>query len=226
MNRYAFLAVPLTFALLGGSFAPLTVSAQSSWYLGASVGYGVIDATTGEVEQGFLSDDGFVATGTTLDKTDVGWKAYLGYRFNPYLAAEGGYVDLGEASFNTTIVSAPPGTNPAPPFPIHATATAKGVVLSGLAHLPLTDSFSLFAKAGLFRWQAKFTERIPGTDITRVSRSEEKTDPLYGAGLQLHFTPAIAARLEWERFKDVGSGIGGREGRDVDFFSAGILVQF
>jgi len=49
---------------------------------------------------------------------------------------------------------------------------------------------------------------------------------VFGAGLQLHFTPSVAARLEWERFKDVGSGIGGRQGRDVDFFSAGVLLQF
>jgi hypothetical protein len=32
--------------------------------------------------------------------------------------------------------------------------------------------------------------------------------------------------LEWERFKDVGEGIGGREGRDIDFVSAGIVFQF
>jgi OOP family OmpA-OmpF porin len=167
-----------------------------------------------------------VATGTTLDDADSGWKGYLGYRFNRYLAAEGGYVDLGAASFNTAIVSAAPGTSPTPPFPIHATATAKGIFLSGLAYLPLTQSFSAFAKAGLLHWRATFTEEIPTTGTTRLTRTEEKTNPVFGAGLQLHFTPSVAARLEWERFKDVGSGIGGRQGRDVDFFSAGVLLQF
>lgn len=216
----------LTCVLLGGSLAPLAVSAQSSWYLGASVGQSRIDATSGEVERGFLIDDAFTASDTTLDKTHTGWKAYLGYRFNPYLAAEGGYADLGNARFNTTIISAPPGTTPAPPFRINATATAKGVFLSGLAHLPVTQNFSLFAKAGLFRSEAKFTEQIPGTDITRVSRTERNTEANYGVGLQLQFARMIGGRLELERFNKVGRGIGGREGRDVDFVSAGILLQF
>jgi OOP family OmpA-OmpF porin len=212
--------------LLGGSLAPLAASAQSSWYLGASVGQSRIDATPEEVERGFLIDDAFNASGTTLDKTHTGGKAYLGYRFNPYFAAEGGYADLGTARFNTTIVSAPAGTNPAPPFPIHATATAKGVFLSGLAHLPLMQNFSLFAKAGLFRSEARFTEQVPSTGITRVSRTETRTDANYGVGLQWQFAQAVGARLEVERFRKVGRGIGGREGRDVDFVSAGILWQF
>lgn len=214
-------------ALLAGSLlAPVAVFAQPAWYVGGSLGQSAIDATPSEIEQGFLADDAFVASGTTLDKTDTGWKAYLGYRFSRFLALEGGYADLGEASFTTTIVSAPAPISALTPFPIHATATAKGVFIAGLVHLPVTDRFSIFGKAGAFRWQAKFTERIPGTDITRVSRSEEKVDALYGAGLQLQFTKAVGARLEWERFKDVGEGIGGREGRDVDFVSAGVVFQF
>ncbi len=213
-------------ALLFAAFGSSAASAQPSWYVGGSVGQSAIDATSGEIEQGFLADDAFVASNTTLDKTDTGWKAYLGYRFNRVLAAEGGYADLGEASFTTTIVSAPPPLSTLTPFPIHATATARGVFLSGLAHLPVTQAFSLFAKAGAFRWETKFTERIPGTGITRVSRSERKTDPFYGVGLQLQFSSLLGGRLEWERFKDVGEGIGGREGRDVDFISAGIVFQF
>jgi OOP family OmpA-OmpF porin len=226
MGRRHIPALVLTCFLVPGSFAPHAVLAQASWYVGASMGQSVIDAGSGEVEQGFLVDDAFVATGTTLDKTDTGGKAYLGRRFNRFLAAEAGYVDLGKASFNTTIISAPPGTTPAPPFPIHATATAKGLFLSGLVHLPLTESFSVFAKAGLLRWEAKFAERIVGTEITRVSRRERSTDANYGLGLQVQFTQLVGGRVEWERFAKVGRGIGGREGRDVDFLSAGLLLQF
>ena len=224
MNPRRFFVPTCLLAVAG--FAPLAVSAQSSWYVGASAGQSSIDATSADVESGFLADDGFIARNTTLDKTDAGGKAYLGYRFNRFLAAEGGYVDLGKASFNTTIIGAPAGTSPAPPFPIHATATARGAFLSGVAHLPVTDNFSFFGKAGLFRWEAKFTEHITGTDITRVSRSERKTDANYGFGVLWQFTQTLGARLEWERFKDVGQSIGGREGRDVDFISAGVLVQF
>jgi OOP family OmpA-OmpF porin len=212
--------------LVAGSLLPLMTSAQSSWYVGVNAGQSAINASSGDVESGFLLDDGFTASGTTLDKKDTGWKAYAGYRFNRFLAAEGGYADLGKASFSTTIVGAPSGTTPSPPFPINATATARGVFLSALALWPVTQDFSLFIKGGAFRSDAKFTEVIPGAGITRVSRTERRTDGNYGIGLQWAFFGTVSARLEWERFRNIGRGIGGREGRDVDFASVGLLVQF
>jgi OmpA-OmpF porin, OOP family len=226
MSTGRLVAAVLSCALLGATFAPLPVSAQPYWYAGGSVGQSAIDATSAEIEQGFLADDAFVVSGTTLDDTDTGWKAYLGYRFNRFLAAEGGYADLGKASFATTIVSAPAPFSALTPFPIHATATARGAFLSGLVHLPLTECFSLFAKAGAYRWEAKFTERIPPTGITRLSRTERKTDLNYGAGLQWQFTSRVGGRLEWERFKDVGRGIGARDGQDIEFISAGLFFRF
>jgi OOP family OmpA-OmpF porin len=215
-----------TCMLVAGALLPLAASAQSSWYFGASAGQSAIKASAGDVESGFLLDDGFTASGTTLDKKDTGWKAYAGYRFNSFLAAEAGYADLGKASFNTTIVAAPSGTTPSPPFPIHASATARGAFLSAIAQWPFAQNFSLFAKAGAFRSDAEFTEVITGTGITRVSRTERRTDANYGVGLMWTFSGSLGARLEWERFRNIGRGIGGREGRDVDFVSAGLMIQF
>jgi OOP family OmpA-OmpF porin len=212
--------------LVAGLGLPLTVAAQSSWYVGASAGQSAIDASSGEVDSGFLVDDAFEASGTTLDKKDTGWKLYAGHRFNRFLAAEAGYVDLGKASFNTTIVGAPAGTTPAPPFPIRATATARGVFLAALAQWPVTQAFSVFAKVGAFRSEAEFTEVITTTGVTRVSRTERRTDANYGVGLQWAFSERLSARLELERFENVGRGIGGREGRNVDFASAGLVLQF
>lgn len=226
MGASQFFYWPLRCLLVAGSLLPLTASAQSPWYLGASAGQSAIKASSGDVETGFLLDDGFTASGTTLDKNDTGWKAYAGYRFNRFLAAEGGYADLGEASFNTTIVAAPSGTTPSPPFPIHAAATARGAFLTAIAHWPVMQDLSLFAKAGAFRSDAKFTEVIQETGVTRVSRTESRTDANYGAGLQWMFSGTVGARLEWERFRNIGRGIGGREGRDVDFVSAGLMMQF
>jgi hypothetical protein len=48
---------------------------------------------------------------------------------------------------------------------------------------------------------------------------------MYGVGVQVQFA-ALGARLEWERLQSVGEGIGGREGRDIDYFSAGIVFEF
>jgi hypothetical protein len=62
--------------------------------------------------------------------------------------------------------------------------------------------------------------------ITRVSRSEKEWDAAYGVGAELALTDALRARLEFERFNDVGKGIGGREGADIDYYSAGIVFVF
>lgn len=200
-------------------------ASHADWYVGANVGQSSIDASGDEIEQAFLIDDDFVASGTTLDKTDTGWKGYIGYRFIRFLSLEGGYADLGEATFSTTIVDAPAPFDAITPFGIEGTATASGPQLSALLHLPLFGPVTAFARAGAFRWEAEFTEFIPDTETTRVARTEARTDPMYGVGFQLQFG-SLGARLEWERLESVGEGIGGRDGRDIDYFSAGLIFEF
>jgi OmpA-OmpF porin, OOP family len=223
MHRNRLLFASVACGLLAA--APLAVS-YADWYVGGSIGQSSIDATAGEIEEAFLIDDDFVATGTTLDKTDTGWKAFVGYRFFPIFSLEAGYADLGQATFNTTIVEAPPPNDAMTPFPIEGTATVDGAQVAAVLQVPLAGPFSVLAKAGAFRWEAKFTELITDTGVTRVARTEDKTDALYGVGIQLQFADRLGARLEWERLDNVGEGIGGREGRDVDFFSVGVVFGF
>jgi opacity protein-like surface antigen len=215
---------------VAGAFLAAALQSTSAlaegWYLGGSIGGSRIDVSADEIEDAFLIDDDFVASDTSIDEADFGWKGYLGYRLHELLAVELGYVDLGEATFDTTIVGAPAGSARTPPFPIEATATADGPQLCAIAHLPLPGSLTLLARAGAFRWNATFTEKIPDPGITRVDIDEEDVDLMYGAGLALAFNESLSARLEWERFEDVGRGIGGRGGRDVDFFSAGVVLSF
>lgn len=222
MARPVSLGVNLVCVIL--TAAPFS-AACADWYVGANVGQSRIDASASEIEQAFLIDDDFVASGTTLDKTDTGWKAYLGYRLFSVLAIEAGYADLGEATFSTTIVDAPPPADAITPFRLEGTATADGPQVSALLDVPLFGPFSAFARAGAMRWTAEFSEFIPDTGTTRVARTEAEVDALYGVGVQLKFS-ALAARLEWERIENVGEGIGGREGRDIDFVSAGVVFDF
>ena len=207
--------------------AMLAPSAQAAdWYLGGSIGRSQIDVSTSEIQEGFLIDDDFVATDISLDDTDVGWKAYVGYRLLPVLSLEGVYVDLGEATFNSSIVDAPPPFDSITPFTIRARAAADGPQLAVLAHLPLTERLEVLGRVGLFRWEAEFRERIPDTGATRVDRSEDDIDLVYGLGVQYGLYGGFGARLEWERMEGVGEGIGGRGGRDVDFFSIGLTLGF
>jgi OOP family OmpA-OmpF porin len=210
--------------LAGASFS--TSASAADWYVGGSVGRSQIEVSTSAIEQGFQEDDDFVATDTSLDDADVGWKLFIGYRLLPILSLEAGYLDLGRATFDTTIVDAPPPFDAITPFEIRARAEAAGPHLSGVLHLPLTPRLQVMARAGLFRWKADFTERLPDTGTTRVDRSEDDVDLQYGVGVQLALNEAFGARFEWERLADVGEGIGGRTGRDVDFFSLGLTLGF
>lgn len=205
--------------------APLLAHAAGP-YVGASVGQAWVDASAAEIEAAFASDDAFVASGTTIDDSDTGWKAYVGYRFNPYFALEGGYVDLGKATFLTNIVSAPPPFGAFTPFQIHGTAEATGYNLTAIVGMPLGSAAFLFAKGGAFYWDADFTETVPGFGAARVARSESDTKLTYGAGLELGLSDGLRIRGEWERFEEVGSGIGGREGTDVDLASVGLMFEF
>lgn len=204
----------------------LAPAAQADWYLGGSVGQSAIDAQAGEINEAFLIDDDFIATDTSLDETDTGWKAFIGYSILPILSIEAGYADLGSATFRTTIVSAPPPNDAIVPFGILGTATAEGMQLSALLDLPIAGPFSVLARAGAFRWETEFTEEIIETGAIRIARSEEQVDPYYGVGVKFAFSDAFAVRVEWERFESVGEGIGGRSGRDVDYYSAGVVLTF
>ena len=213
-----------TLFVTAAALAPAAHAAD--WYLGGSIGRSQIDVSSSEIERGFLVDDDFVATDTSLDDADFGWKAYVGYRLLPVLSLEGAYVDLGEATFNTTIAEAPPPFDSITPFVIRARAAADGPQLALLGHLPLTERLEVLGRLGLFRWSADFRERIPDTGATRVDRSENDIDLVYGVGLQYDLNGGFGARIEWERMEGVGEGIGGRSGRDVDFFSVGLTFGF
>ena len=219
-RRHAFSALLVTVAAV----APAAHAAD--WYVGGSIGGTYIDVSSSEIEQAFRVDDDFVATGTSLDDTDVGWKAYVGYRLFPVLSVEGAYVDLGEATFRTTIVEAPPPFDSITPFDIRARAAADGPQLTVLAHLPLTDRLEVLGRVGMFRWKADFRERIAETGATRVDLSEDDIDLVYGLGVQLALNDSFGTRIEWERMEGVGEGVGGRSGRDVDFFSVGLTLGF
>lgn len=203
-----------------------TGASGADWHVGGSVGLSHIDVSSSAIEEGFRVDDDFVATATSLDDADVGWKLFVGYRLLPILALEAGYLDLGRATFDTTIVDAPPPFDDITPFDIRGRADGKGPTVSGVLHLPLTPRVQAMARAGLFRWKTNFTERLPDTQTTRVDRSEEDIDLQYGLGIQFALNDEFGARLEWERLEDVGAGIGGRSGRDVDFFSLGLTFGF
>jgi OOP family OmpA-OmpF porin len=113
------------------------------------------------------------------DDDDKGFKGFGGFRFNRNLAAELGFVDLGEASS-----SGPLGS---------ASIKTDGIEIAALGILPLNPQFDLFGKVGLYRWD--LSGSVPGG-----TASGDGTDLVFGFGGNWQFARQLGLRAEWERF--------------------------
>ena len=84
--------------LLAGLIAPAfaaatTQAAEPGFYIGASGGQTTLEAST----EGLNVGNGQIRE-FHIDDEETGYKGYLGYQFLPWLAVEGGYVELGQVS--------------------------------------------------------------------------------------------------------------------------------
>ncbi|MDH4580559.1 porin family protein [Pseudomonas sp. BN415] len=109
----------------------------------------------------------------TLGDDDNSYKAYVGYRLNPYLAVEGAWVDLG--SFEGS------------------RGDFDGHSLQAAAHfgVPIGDRLRLFASAGVHAWDAEEDTTGDSSDL----------DLTYGVGVELDLFRNIGVRLEQEVLK-------------------------
>lgn len=196
---------------LGGLAALLLLPATGfgQLYLGGGAG----QSTYQDVDQ---VEEACTAIGAVcdVDDTDSAFKAYLGYRFGQFLAIEGGYVDLGEA----TATSAAPVAR--------ATLSAEGGYLALLPRLPIGTAGTIFGRIGLSGVEAKLNATAPGVSS---SDSSGAAGLVFGVGAEIQLTPNLAIRGEWERHSfDEALDIAGVEidAPDVDMLSAGVVLSF
>jgi OmpA-OmpF porin, OOP family len=158
------------------------------------------------------TDIGTAGIAGSTDKRDNAWKLFGGYQFNPNIAVEAGYVDLGKASVTGTRGGAPAA----------ASLDAKVWQASAVGSLPLSQSFALTGKLGL-AYADTDTSGIAGG--TAFGGGDSKTAPTYGLGLRYDVTRTFSVRGEWERFR-LGSaaGLGGRN--DSDLYSVNAVLKF
>jgi len=83
----------LTMATALLAMTTLSSAAQASSYFGLSAGMSTLDVSTSDFDDAL---QGVPAT-SSLDDSGFAWSAQIGYRWGKYIAAELGYVDLGEA---------------------------------------------------------------------------------------------------------------------------------
>lgn len=139
-------------------------------------------------------DDVPDAVQTIHHSDDNSWKAYLGYRFNPYIALEAAYIDFGSTSdqFEAT------GSNGN--YEVKLKGFAPSLVLSW----PL-GPVELFGKAGEYYYDVDTHINFdnPGPNITS---SHSRNDFVWGGGVGFVIFSHVALRAEYEKLEIQSGG--------------------
>jgi hypothetical protein len=129
-------------------------------YLGAPVGRSdAKDACKPPTVTGFVV--------TACDDKDTSWKVFGGYQFKRNFALEAGYIDFGKMTPSGTVLG----------IPVSLRAEADAFELLAVGTLSLTDRFSLYRKAGLFRWDVDARGTAAGITVTAEEKGTEATSP-------------------------------------------------
>ena len=181
-------AIALALSLAAGAAA----AQEAGFYVGASAGTSKI--SSGGCEEGGLP------SGVSCEDTTTSFKVFGGYQFNRNLALEAGYTDnlatLELRGFGQSVET-----------------TASAFELLVVPSLPVTESFSIYGKLGVY---------AANTEVRTVS--ESNTGGTIGAGLAWHINKNLTARADWQRYASIGGDTVGEA--DVDTFNIGLLVRF
>lgn len=145
---------------------------EDTWY--GKVSYGVTDLDTGRAERDLCS------VGLCYDLgSDKGFSFNLGYRFNRYFAAEGGYADLGEVSdtqgVNASILDP---SLPDQEVDLTLSLSTSNWSMAALATTDASREFYAGAKLGFHFWETEADVSTPGMTVNALS--EDGTDIFYG----------------------------------------------
>ena len=180
-------------AILSALFAtPASAQSEPYYYLGLSGGQ-----SRGQIDESRISNrligPGLMINSITSQERDIAWKAFGGYQFNRYLAAEAGFFSLGAFDFTTT-------TTPA--GKLQGQTQVQGINLDLVATMPVGDRLSGLARVGgqYARTRGEYTAS-DAVGPFRNTPSDRRTNLKVGLGLQYEFIPAFLMRGEVERYR-------------------------
>lgn len=174
---------------------------DSGFYIGAGVGR--------SEQKDFCTDLG---PNIACDGKDFSWNVFAGYQLNRHFAVEIGYLDFGKVT-GTAIFAGVPG--------VIANETTA-VELVAIAGLPLTDRFTVYAKGGLFHFDSDGF----GTGAIAGSANDKSVEITLGVGAEYGFTRNVGARLEYQRYLNVGSGFLGIANGDMQVLRFSTRYRF
>lgn len=166
-------------AMPGFAYSAATSDNPSGPYVGA--GWGQFKLGLHD-----LSDVG-IAVNSVTDSDDNAWKIFAGWRFNPYFALEGAYVDFGR-----------PGDR----FDASGSDGDYRVIMKGFSptaiiSLPI-GPIELFAKGGAYYYDAHVKAHFDSSG-GNIDSSNRRNDAMYGGGIGASVTDHLHIRAEYER---------------------------
>jgi OOP family OmpA-OmpF porin len=212
---------------------PLNVAlaqAEPGVYAGAFFGVTDSKGSPAALSQQAFAAFSIVTTGPIdgrEDTEDSGYGFEVGYRFNRWLAVEGGYVDLGDTTFRASapgfLAFNPDGS--ADTFTQKLTSNVSGFIVSALGIIPLSFRFEAYGRVGLLIGNDEIEARVAnsiGSDSLEVS--ESSTDTMVGIGVAFSLAEIYSIRAEVMRVLDAGDELSGEN--DIDILSLGVTVRF
>lgn len=197
--------------------AVFAAEATGNWYVGAGLGRAqasIPDSTITSV----LAGTPVTSAATSKNENSTEGKLFMGYQFNKYVAAEGGYFRLGDFSFNST--TTPAGTLSG------SLKNRSGYNLDVVGTAPIVEGkFLLLGRVGV--QSSKTSDLFSGTGaaggLANPSPSKNQVSYKYGAGAEYDFTKNVGVRGEWERYR-VSDGFSTK--MNVNAVTASVLYRF
>jgi len=161
-----------------------------------------------------------------LDDTTNVWGALIGYRFNRWLGAEAGYVNLGEVKYDFSGVLSAPGGDV--PYISGYRFSSAGPSAAVVGFVPVGESVEINGKAGLYFADTRQTIRLydvlAGENAGHDRSDASQTELFAGIGATWNASQNFALRVEYQRFFDVGDDEKNYE-QDIDVISLGVLFK-
>jgi len=145
----------------------------------------------GDVGQGKMEVD--VGDNYTFNKTSTTYSLGVGYNINQFFAVELAYRDLGSVTDRGTFSDG--GV-------YRDKQDASAFQASVVGSLPISDEFSLFARAGVGKIDVDYDSEESGGSFESwtASGTRSKTRGLLGVGASYKISPQIALRAEYNQF--------------------------
>jgi OOP family OmpA-OmpF porin len=229
-------------AMIGGLCAVTALQAASAevqpgFYVGLGAGQAYFDIKKSELDSAVqiaLLSQGLFPTSasSTLEDSDTTLSLFAGYHFNPYIAVEAGYVDLGTAEYRSVGTVNPPGPVVSAPTSFDFDIESKGITVAALGSLPLGESIDLHGHLGFMFGNTDITGTARLGSTTGVeTESLESVNAFLGVGAGLNLGQHWSLSLDWTRYANVGDendddDVRTEAGFDVDALSFSAMFRF